>query len=384
MDFVQFRDMEEESMMQKVVIVVNNAWYAYNFRFNLVKGLKKKGYEVVFIAPYDEKYSELLKQEFEFFNINIDAKGINPISDFKIMVSLYNLYKEMKPDVILTFTIKPNIYSSIVSALLGIKSISNITGLGTLFIKETLITKVAKLLYKVALGFNSRVFFQNSDDKELFINNNLVSENKCELLPGSGVDLNKFIPRVKNINDDKFIFLLIARLLKDKGLLEFIEAIKIVKNKYSDVEFQILGEVGVANKTAVTQEELQTWIDDSLVNYLGTTDSVQDVIADVDCVVLPSYREGTPRSLLEACAMEKPIIATNVPGCKEVVDNGVNGFLCEVKSAGDLADKMKMMIDLSEEERVAMGIAGREKVMKEFDEKIVIDKYFKSIREILK
>jgi len=384
LDFVQFRDMEEESMMQKVVIVVNNAWYAYNFRFNLVKGLKKKGYEVVFIAPYDEKYSELLKQEFEFFNINIDAKGINPISDFKIMVSLYNLYKEMKPDVILTFTIKPNIYSSIVSALLGIKSISNITGLGTLFIKETLITKVAKLLYKVALGFNSRVFFQNSDDKELFINNNLVSENKCELLPGSGVDLNKFIPRVKNINDDKFIFLLIARLLKDKGLLEFIEAIKIVKNKYSDVEFQILGEVGVANKTAVTQEELQTWIDDSLVNYLGTTDSVQDVIADVDCVVLPSYREGTPRSLLEACAMEKPIIATNVPGCKEVVDNGVNGFLCEVKSAGDLADKMKMMIDLSEEERVAMGIAGREKVMKEFDEKIVIDKYFKSIREILK
>jgi len=383
LDSVHFRDMEKESIMKKVVIAVNNAWSAYNFRLNLAKGLKENGYKVVFIVPYDNKYSLLIKKEFDCFDIDIDAKGVNPISDFKIMISLYKLYKELKPDLVLTFTIKPNIYSSIVSALLGVKSISNITGLGTLFIKQTFITKVAKLLYEVALRFNSRVFFQNSDDKELFISNSLVSEDKCELLPGSGVDLNKFIPKIKNTNDDKFKFLLIARLLKDKGILEFVEAIKIIKSKYENIEFQVLGEVGVANKTAVTKKELQTWIDEGLVTYLGITDFVQDVIANADCVVLPSYREGTPRSLLEACSMEKPIIATNVVGCKEVVDNGINGFLCEVKSAGDLADKMQMMINLSSEERTVMGRAGRKKIVEKFDEKIVINKYLESIKEIL-
>ena len=370
--------------MKKIAIVLNSSWYAYNFRLNLAKSLKRSGYKVVFIAPYDKKYSELLKKEFDFHNINIDAKGINPVSDFKTIVFLYKLYKKIKPDMVLNFTIKPNIYSSIVSGIIGIKSINNITGLGTIFIKQSLVTKVAKLLYKVALGFNSKVFFQNNDDKELFISNGLVLEYKCDLLPGSGVDLNKFIPNVKNINDNKFKFLLIARLLKDKGIIEFIEAIKIVKNKYENIEFQILGAVGVNNKTAITKEELQTWIDNDLVNYLGVTDNVQDVIADVDCVVLPSYREGTPRSLLEACAMEKPIIATNVVGCKEVVDDGVNGYMCKVQDAKDLANKMEIMINLSNEERTDMGKAGRKKIVKEFDEKIVINKYLKSINEILR
>ena len=368
--------------MKKIAIVLNNSWQAYNFRLNLAKSLKANGYEVVFIAPYDEKYSELIKQEFKFYDISIDAKGINPISDLKTMLSLYKLYKSIKPDMILNFTIKPNIYSSIVAGIIGVKSISNITGLGTIFIKQSLTTKIAKLLYKIALGFNSKVFFQNNDDRQLFIKDNLVLENKTDLLPGSGVDLNKFVPILNN-NDKVFKFLLIARLLKDKGILEFVDAIKIIKSKYDNIEFQILGAVGVANKTAITKEELQIWIDENLVNYLGTTDNVQDIISKVDCVVLPSYREGTPRSLLEACAMEKPIIATDVVGCKEVVDDEINGYLCEVRNSKDLADKMEIMINLSDDERKIMGQAGREKIVKEFDEKIVIDKYLDSIKEIL-
>jgi len=369
--------------MKTIAIVLNNSWYAYTFRFNLAKSLKINGYKVVFIIPYDKKYSELIKQEFDVFDINIDAKGINPLSDLRTLISLYKLYKIIKPNIVLNFTIKPNIYSSIISGLLGIKSISNITGLGTLFIKQSLITKVAKFLYKIALRFNSKVFFQNKDDKNLFIKNKLVLKEKTDLLPGSGVDLNKFFPIEKNKNDKKFKFLLIARLLKDKGILEFIEAIKIIKKKYKNIEFQILGEVGVENKTAITQYELQAWIEDGLINYLGTTDNVQDIVANIDCVVLPSYREGTPRSLLEACAMEKPIIATNVVGCKEVVDDGVNGYLCKVKNVNDLANKMEMMIDLSNDERITMGKAGRKKIVKEFDEKIVLNKYLESIKEIL-
>ena len=368
--------------MQKIAIVLNNSWYAYNFRFNLAKSLKLNGYEVVFIAPYDKKYSELIKEEFEFYDISIDVKGINPISDFKTMLSLYKLYKTIKPDMILNFTIKPNIYSSIVAGLLKIQSISNITGLGTIFIKESMITKIAKSLYKTALGFNDKVFFQNNDDRTLFVENKLVSKVKTDLLPGSGVDLNKFLP-VEKKDNGVLKFLLIARLLKDKGVSEYIEAIRIIKNRYQDIEFQILGAVGVANKTAITKDELEKWIDDDLIDYLGVTDNVQDVIANCDCVVLPSYREGTPRSLLEACAMAKPIIATDAVGCREVVDDGINGYLCEVKNAQDLADKMEMMIKLSEDERIAMGKVGREKIVKEFDEKIVIDKYLDSIKEIL-
>ncbi|NQY94661.1 MAG: glycosyltransferase family 4 protein [Campylobacteraceae bacterium] len=371
-------------MTKRVAIVLNNSWYAYNFRLNLARSLKANGYKVCFIAPYDEKYSELLKKEFEFIHLDIDAKGINPLKDFKTMISLYQVYKKNDPNIVLNFTIKPNIYSSIVAGIRNIKSINNITGLGTIFITESIVTKIAKILYKISLGFNSKVFFQNNDDKNLFIKNKLVSSIKCDVLPGSGVDLNKFVPIPRYKNDDTFKFLLIARLLKDKGILEYIDAIKIIKSKYKHVEFQLLGAVGVANKTAITKDELQDWIDDNLVTYLGTTDNVQDVIAKVDCVVLPSYREGTPRCLLEACAMEKPIIATNVVGCKDVVENEVNGYLCEVRNSKDLASKIEKMLNLSSSDLAKMGKKGRKKIINEFDEKIVINKYLESIRDILK
>jgi len=366
----------------KVLIVLNSSWQAYNFRFNLARALKLNGYDVVFLAPYDKKYSELLKQEFKFYNIDIDPKGINPIADIKTMFSMYRLFRSLNPSIVLNFTIKPNIYSSLVARIMNIKSISNISGLGTLFINKSIVTQIAKILYKIALNFNTKVFFQNNDDKLLFIEHKLIKKNKTDLLPGSGVDLNKFIPII-NHNDGIFKFLVIARLLKDKGIMEFVDAIKIINKKYYNVEFQLLGAVGVANKTAISQSELDTWIKEGLLNYLGTTDSVQEIIAKCDCVVLPSYREGTPRSLLEACSMGKPIITTNVAGCKDVVDDGINGYLCKVKSAKDLAIKMEMMINLSNDQRKKMGQLGRDKIVTEFDEKIVINKYLASIKEVL-
>lgn len=368
--------------MKKIAIVINSSEYAYKMRLNLAKSIKEKGYSVIFIAPYDKKYSELIKQEFEFMHLEIDAKGINPIKDLKTIFQLYNIFKELKPNVLLNFTIKPNIYSALVGGVLDIKSLNNITGLGTIFIKKSFITNIAKMLYKFAFKSNHKVFFQNNEDLNLFLENKLIKINKTELIPGSGVDLNKFIPKDK-IDNKKFVFLMIARILKDKGIYEYIEASKIIKEKYCDVEFQLLGACDSKNNTAISKIEIDNWIKKGLINYLGTTDDVPFYISSSDCVVLPSYREGVSRSLLEAAAMERPLIATNVPGCKEVVDDNKNGFLCKVKDSKDLVDKMEKMLSLSENERIDMGKEGRNKIIREFDEKFVINKYIQNIQEIL-
>lgn len=369
-------------MNKKIIICLNTSWNIFNFRLNLARAIKKEGFKVILVAPYD-KYSEVLKQEFEYHNIFMNNKGTNPKEDMKTLIEFYKLYKAIKPGIVLNYTIKPNIYGNIACSLLGIKTINNISGLGTVFIKESLITKVVKWLYKYSLGKSSKVFFQNNDDKQLFIINKLVQENKCDLLPGSGIDTNKFIPLEYKKNDNIFRFLLIARMLWDKGIGEYVEAAKIIKQKYPDVEFQLLGSLDAVNTTAISKEQMQSWVEEGLVTYLGVTDDVKEYIKKSDCIVLPSYREGTPRTLLESASMSKPIITTNTVGCKEVVDDGINGYLCEVKNAQDLAHKMEKMINLNFEERETMGKTGRKKMIKEFDESIVINKYLKTIKEII-
>ena len=373
----------KKSGLNRVAIVSNTSWNIYNFRLNLARALKRNGYEVILIAPYDA-YSEKLAREFEYHSIYIDNKGTSPKKDLKTLMEFYKLYKKTQPTCVLHYTIKPNIYGNIACRFLGIKSINNISGLGAVFIKESITTKIVKLLYKYSLAEASKVFFQNSDDMKLFIKYNLVQKDICGLVPGSGVDTEKFKPIRKEQDNNVFKFLLIARMLWDKGIGEYIEAAKIIKQKYKNVEFLLLGEVGVDNPTAILKETIQKWEKEGIIKYLGTTDDVKSEIAKADCIVLPSYREGTSRVLLESASMAKPLITTNVPGCKEVVDDGINGFLCKVKDSEDLADKMERMLHLSEEERGYMGKAGREKVMKEFDERIVIHKYLDAIKSILK
>lgn len=367
----------------KIVISSNTSWSIYNFRLNLAKTLKKRGYEVVIVAPHDE-YIEYLKKKFKFYEISIDSKGTNPSKDIKTVFDYYKIYKRIKPDIVLNFTIKPNIYGTMICNLLGIKTINNITGLGTLFIKENFASKIAKFLYKLSLKKADFIFFQNRDDFELFGKLRLIDDNKCGILPGSGVDIYRFKPIKIKKDDDVFKFLLIARMIKDKGVFEYIEAAKIIRSKHSNVEFLLLGAVGVDNPTAIPKEKIKEWEDKGLVKYLGMIADVRQEIAKADCVVLPSYREGTSRVLLESAAMAKPIITTNVPGCRDVVDDGINGFLCEVKNSKDLANRMEKMISLSEGERNKIGKNGRKKIIKEFDEKIVIDKYIEVIDEILK
>ncbi|MFW3405385.1 glycosyltransferase family 4 protein [Aliarcobacter butzleri] len=370
--------------MKKIAIVVNNSWYAWNMRANLGFAFQNQGYKVVFICPYD-KYSGNIKEHFEYIDIEVNTKGTNPIEDLKTIYRYYKTYKKVKPDIVLQYTIKPNIYGTIAASLLQIPTINNIAGLGTLFIKQNIVTKIAKWLYKISQKKATKVFFQNQDDFKMFVDEGLVQKEKCDVLPGSGVDIEKFKPVEKKDDDGVFRFLLVSRMLWAKGIQEFVDTAKIIKEKYDNVEFQLLGHLDMKSPTAISKQQMDIWVTDGYVNYLGSSDDVRVEIAQTDCIVLPSfYREGTPRILLESASMEKPIITTDNVGCRDAVDDGVNGYLCEIKNVQDLAHKMEMMLNLPEDERKAMGQAGRKKIVKGFDEKIVINKYLVIIEGILK
>jgi glycosyltransferase involved in cell wall biosynthesis len=369
--------------MKKIAIVANTSWNIYNFRMELARELKKNNFKVLLIAPYDE-YSDKINQEFEYYNIYINRKGTNPFEDIKTTIQLYQLYKKIKPDIVLHFTIKPNIYGTIAASLLDIKIINNIAGLGTLFIKENFYTKIASFLYKYSLNKSNMIFFQNNEDFELFISKKIVSKNKCDILPGSGVDTNKFTPKKVKNNSNTFKFLLMGRMLWNKGIGEYVDAARLIKKKYSNVEFQLLGFIDKNNKNAVSKQQIQEWVDEKIINYIGSSNDVRNFIANADCIVLPSYyREGIPRTLLEAASMGKIIITTNTIGCKEVVDDGINGFLCKTKDVKDLENKMEKVLNLTEEERNKMGQAGRKKIVSKFDERVVIHKYLKAIKNLI-
>ena len=245
--------------------------------------------------------------------------------------------------------------------MLGIPAISNISGLGTVFLNNSLSSKIARLLYKIALRTPKKVFFQNTYDKALFVDSKLVTEVQTGLLPGSGINTELFKPEEKQITNNKIQLLCVARLVKDKGIKEYVEAARQLKQKYDHVEFSILGRYYPDNPTAITKKEIAAWKEEKIINYLGTNDDVRSVMLEADCIVLPSYREGLSRVLLEAGSLEKPIVTTDVPGCRDVVDDGVNGFLCQVRDAESLANAMEKMILLTKEERISMGKKGREK-----------------------
>ncbi len=368
--------------MKIVAIVINTSWNIYNFRTGLLKALQEDGYSIITIAPRDDFSEQLEALGFEFHDIQINNKGTNPLEDMKLIWALYKLYKRLKPDVLLHYTIKPNIYGTIAARLAGIPAISNISGLGTVFLNQGISSRVAKLLYKATLRFPSKVFFQNAEDRALFVESKLVKDTATDLLPGSGIDTIKYSPSNLAKVDSADTFLFIARLLKDKGLIEYVDAARIVKAKYPDAVFNVLGAFYPGNPTAISPDEMLAWEREGVITFLGTSEDVPALLAQADCVVLPSYREGLSRVLLEAASMAIPIVTTNVPGCRDVVDDGVNGFLCKVKDAEDLAIQMEKLIMLEQAQRVEMGVKGREKVVREFDERIVIKKYKETIRDV--
>lgn len=370
--------------MNTIAISANTSWYLYNFRKNTIIALIEQGYSVVAISPMDNYSIKLEALGCKYVDINIDQGGTNPLRDLQTFFSFYNIYKKKNIDVVLNFTPKNNIYSTLAAHFNGVKSINNIAGLGILFINESMTSKIARFLYKVSQSKASKLFFQNEDDRELFIAKKITKNIPTDRLPGSGVDLSRFILSPAP-DDGKVRFLLIARMLYDKGIQQYVDAARLLKAKYGEqVDFQLLGFLDVNNPSAVSSADMQGWVNEGVVNYLGTSDNVEQDIAKVDCMVLPSYyREGVPKSLLEAGAMGKPIVTTDNVGCRETVDDGVNGYLCELRSIESLKVKLELVICMSHQQRLAMGIKSREKIQNEFDEKIVINKYLDAIKVCL-
>lgn len=369
-------------MKNLILINLNSAWNIYNFRISLIKSLQENGYKVVGVAPHDNYIDKLEDIGVQCFHVNLNPKGTNPMTDLNLVYQYYKLFKLIKPDLILSFTIKPNIYGNLAAKLLNIPTINNISGLGTLFIKTSFATYIGKFLYKISLASSTHIFFQNKDDKQLFIRNNLINPEISSIVPGSGVNIEKFSNhRIKN---EALKFLFVGRLLSDKGVFEYLDAAVSVLKIYPNREFLLVGEMGSNNLTALSSVQLKKYTEKyPQIKYLGKTDNIVTLLDSVDVMVLPSYREGLSKSLIEAAAMKLPIITTNVPGCKDVVVDGFNGFLCEVKSKKSLEKAIYKLINLTDKQRLRFGINGREKVINRFSSDIVNKIYLDKINEII-
>lgn len=369
-------------MGKHILFSGNNAWGMWNFRSILIKYFVNRGYRVTVTAPYDEVYFKKFEEiGCGTYDISIEAKGINPVTDFRLILNYRKLFKEFSPDLSITYTIKPNIYASIAAKSLGIKYLPVTTGLGYTFLAEGIVPKIARMLYKHAFRKAEQVWFLNKDDIASFKEAKLIADEKIAQLYGEGVDTEHFLTRP--LPTDEQIFLLVGRMLKDKGVVEYVDAARMLKKKYPNVRFQLLGAVWLDNPAAIAEEEIKAWESEGIVEYLGRTSDVRTYIDKAMCVVLPSYREGVPCTLMEAASMGRPLVATDVPGCHEVVVDGYNGYLCEVKNAEDLASKMEQIILMPQEERVKMGLNGRQLMIDKFDVKHVINQYENVITELL-
>jgi len=276
---------------------------------------------------------------------------------------------------VLSFTIKNNLFGAMAARGTGTPFIPNVTGLGTAFLSGGALQTVAETLYRRAFAPLRVIFFQNEDDRDLFLRRRLARPDQARVLPGSGIDLTRFAAAPPPPPGAPPVFLMIARLLRDKGVVEFVEAARRIRAHTPTARFQLLGAAGAENRTAIDAATVRAWVDEGVVEHLGVTPDVRPFIAAADCVVLPSYREGAPRTLIEAAAMGRPLIATDVPGCRAVVERDVTGFLCAPRDADSLAAAMRRFLDAPPEARTAMGRAGRAKMEREYDEALVVGAY---------
>lgn len=370
--------------MKTIILTANSSWYLYNFRGSSIKRLLSKDYKVICISPHDHYTSSLQSMGCNWHEIRMNSKTKNPFIDLRLTYDLFRAYKHYKPMVIFHFTIKPNIYGTWAATLLGIPSINNISGLGTAFLQSGLLNFFVRFLYKISQSFAHLIFCQNDEDYELLVNKNLVPKNKLYKLPGSGVDIKRFNPTLKEHHPKNkiFTFLYVGRMLEDKGLLELVEAVSKMNSSGQICNLILCGFAQNDNHSDIPEPLLEAWSLLPGIFWMGPSDEVEQVMAGVDAVVLPSYREGMPKSILEALAMELPVVATNVPGCNNIVDNNINGFLCEARNSASLERALKKMLFISTEDRQKMGEEGRKKVKKYFDEEIVIQSLLDAVHSI--
>lgn len=367
--------------MKKIVVLENNFFASVTIRSALMHALTQNGYDVYILSHGKEANAEQLKR-INATCIEIGTSNTNPLQVLKYLNALRKNLKEIEPFACLTFTPRQNIYGNIVCKLLRIPTLSNITGTGVPFHMKGVIYRVGKLLYRAVLKYPQTVFFQNNDDLQYLVSRGYARASQAVLIPGSGVDTEKFSPRLKDPHD-KFVFLFVGRLVKIKGITELVAAAKNILKDNPNCEFLIVGPFSTQNtaKLTVGKDELNSWRQPG-ITFAGESRDVRDFIAQCDCVVLPSYREGLSNALLEAASMEKAIVTTNVTGCRDVVVDGLNGILCEPENAASLEVALRRMLALDDAERNEMGRQGRMKVKKEYEKSIVINEYIERINAI--
>lgn len=366
-----------------ICLTVNAAWNIWNFRRPLVEALIADGHAVTVLAPHDETAARLESLGARFVDLAMDVRGLGVAQNLGMVRHFRRHFAAIRPDAVLSYTIKNNIFGATAARRLGIPFLPNVTGLGTIFLGSKPMFLAGRALYRHAMGRLPIVFVQNEDDRDFLLANRLLREEQIQLLPGSGIDLGQFTAKPLPQGNAGPTFLMISRLIRDKGTIEYLDAARAVRHTDPHCRFQLLGPLGAANRTAISQAELEPYLAEGSVEYLGATDDVRPFVEAADCVVLPSYREGAPRSLIEAAAMGRPVVTTDVPGCRAVVDHGKSGLLCKVRSAESLADSFRRFAALSPGERQAMGDAGRTKMEAEFDVAIVIERYRTAIAELV-
>lgn len=369
-----------------VAIIYNTAHYAFMMRRVLIAALQDHGFRVAVLAPADKYVPRLVEMDVEFIDVPMRMNK-NPLTDVLLTLNLRKKLSRLQPFAVLGYTAKPNIFGGLAARSLGIPMINNIAGLGSVFDAGGILSQIIKQLYRLSLANSAMVFFQNPDDQRLFLKEGIMAHQRHDVLPGSGVDLKAFIPPNENVErkkDAPFRFLLSARLIREKGIPEYVVAARQLRESGQFIECWLLGHLGVDNPSAISETKVRQWQAEGVIVYMGSVEDVRPVLAQVDCVVLPSYyREGVPRVLLEAAAMGLPIITTDAVGCREAVDEGLTGFLCRPQDAQDLARCMRQMMKTPRSDRIAMGQRGRAKMQCEFDERIVIDRYVQTITSLI-
>ncbi len=367
-----------EITKKRIAIVANSTWNIYNFRLNVVKKFVEMGNIVFVIAPVDEYIS--YKEQFPGVKhiplryLDRDAK--NPIKDLLLIEEFRRKYKRLKLDLILHYTHKPNIYGTIAARISGIPSVSVVTGLGYTFINKGLVNSVTKMLYRISSSFHKKIIFENQDDLAFFKELNIVRNGEGVAIKGCGVDLQHYQPSSNGIFHDKIVFTFIGRLLKDKGIREFVRAAELIKSKYDNVEFWVIGELDEGNPSTISSETLANWVNEDIIDYHGFVKDIRPLVKKSNCIVLPSYREGMPRIVIEAQAMGKPVITTDVPGCRESIEPNKSGYLVDVKSAEGLSIALDKFIKLSKEQRLKMGLKGRQKAEAEFGQDHIAEQIY--------
>ncbi|ASK33647.1 glycosyl transferase [Alcanivorax sp. N3-2A] len=360
-------------MIAPIVLVSNTAWYLYNFRRGTLAELVAQGHRVVTMAPPD-RYATKLVEELgvEFVPLQLDGKGTRLLGEALSLLRLFFALRRLRPAFVFNFTVKANIYSGLVCRLLRIPYANNVSGLGTAFIHDSWLYRRVRSLYAFANRGARCVFFQNEEDLQVFNATGLLKGTPTVLLPGSGMDTLRF-PFSTLPHEGRFTFVMVARMIADKGVREYVAAAGQVARRHPDARFLLIGPLGVSNSSAIHLDEVARWQSEGVVEYLGEQEDVRPWLAESHVLVLPSYREGMPRTVLEAASMGRPAIVSDVPGCRQAVEKGVTGWLCQVRDADSLAECMETCLTMPRQTLLTAGRAARDRIEAQFDERIVVD-----------